>query len=244
MNRTVLKVIACVSMLLDHIGILLFPSVVWLRWCGRLAMPLFAFFIGEGCRYTSRRKRYAGSLLGLGAGCQAAYIAEALFSEKGLTVASDCWYFNILFPFFIAALICFSLLDAMQTACVPVRRRGIASFIVLILLVAAGAFVFPALRRRGWSLRLDYGIYAILLPVSAVLFQDVRAKRIAFSLALLTYCLGFMHTMPYVWFSLLCIPLLLLYNGKSGSSRLKYLFYIFYPAHLGVLYLISMLCAR
>ncbi|MDF2686341.1 MAG: TraX protein, partial [Clostridia bacterium] len=37
---------------------------------------------------------------------------------------------------------------------------------------------------------------------------------------------------------LLAIPLLLLYNGKLGP-RLKYLFYIFYPAHLFFLYIIN-----
>lgn len=43
------------------------------------------------------------------------------------------------------------------------------------------------------------------------------------------------------WFSLLAIPLLMLYNGQRGKWKLKYLFYIFYPAHLGILYLISFL---
>ena len=42
-------------------------------------------------------------------------------------------------------------------------------------------------------------------------------------------------------FALLCLPLLACYNGKSGSRKLKYLFYVFYPAHLAILYGISML---
>lgn len=52
MNRNQLKIIACISMLIDHIGYVLFPDVTVLRLIGRIAMPIFAFFIGEGCLYT------------------------------------------------------------------------------------------------------------------------------------------------------------------------------------------------
>ena len=58
----------------------------------------------------------------------------------------------------------------------------------------------------------------------------------ALMLALLSHSLE-----PRQWFSLLAIPLLMLYNGQRGKWKLKYLFYIFYPAHLGILYLISLL---
>ena len=42
-------------------------------------------------------------------------------------------------------------------------------------------------------------------------------------------------------YALLAIPLLLLYNGQRGKLRMKYLFYIYYPAHLAVLHLIACL---
>jgi len=38
-----LKIIAMVSMLLDHVGLMLFPQVRWLRIVGRLAYPIFAY---------------------------------------------------------------------------------------------------------------------------------------------------------------------------------------------------------
>ena len=43
------------------------------------------------------------------------------------------------------------------------------------------------------------------------------------------------------WYSLLALPLLLLYSGKRGKANLKYFFYIFYPVHLVVLQGIDML---
>lgn len=56
-------------MLVDHIGYLLLPDVVWLRWIGRLALPIFAYFVAEGCRHTRNRWRYVGRMLGLGCLC-------------------------------------------------------------------------------------------------------------------------------------------------------------------------------
>jgi hypothetical protein len=47
--------------------------------------------------------------------------------------------------------------------------------------------------------------------------------------------------MPIQAWSLLAVPLLALYNGKRGKAKMKYLFYIFYPAQLVILYGIAML---
>ena len=43
------------------------------------------------------------------------------------------------------------------------------------------------------------------------------------------------------WYSLLAIPLLEMYNGKRGYTKLKYLFYVYYPLHLAVIYGVSQL---
>jgi len=40
---------------------------------------------------------------------------------------------------------------------------------------------------------------------------------------------------------LLSVPLLALYNGERGRLKMKWFFYIYYPLHLGVIYLISLL---
>jgi|GEM_PF-2361223 len=81
MTRNTLKTIACVSMLVDHIGYILLPEAAFLRYIGRLAMPIFAFFIGEGCLYTRNRKKYFTRIFGLGVVCQLFYIGEYLFTK-------------------------------------------------------------------------------------------------------------------------------------------------------------------
>ena len=68
-----LKIIAAASMTLDHIGVILFPQVEILRILGRLALPIFAFMIAEGCKYTRNRRKYFGMVFGLGTVCLVVY---------------------------------------------------------------------------------------------------------------------------------------------------------------------------
>ena len=51
-----LKLIALFAMTCDHVGLQLLPNVLILRILGRLALPIFAYMIAEGCRYTRNRK--------------------------------------------------------------------------------------------------------------------------------------------------------------------------------------------
>jgi len=44
-------------MTVDHLGFILFPSLIILRIIGRIAFPIFAYMIAEGCRYTKNEKR-------------------------------------------------------------------------------------------------------------------------------------------------------------------------------------------
>ena len=55
MNRNWLKIAATITMLIDHIGFVLFPNIVMFRIIGRLAFPLFAFQISIGFDKTKNR---------------------------------------------------------------------------------------------------------------------------------------------------------------------------------------------
>ena len=58
MNRNTLKIIALITMIIDHIGLVFFPEMVIFRIIGRMAFPIFAFFIAEGWYYTKNKKKY------------------------------------------------------------------------------------------------------------------------------------------------------------------------------------------
>ncbi|MBP5169373.1 MAG: TraX protein, partial [Oscillospiraceae bacterium] len=58
LDGTILKIIAMISMVFDHVGDMFFPGVMWLRMIGRLALPIFSFCIAEGFAHTRDRKKY------------------------------------------------------------------------------------------------------------------------------------------------------------------------------------------
>ena len=85
---------------------------------------------------------------------------------------------------------------------------------------------------------VDYGFFGILLPVWMAPFGKKSHRLAFFSAGLLALCVYYAY--PTFWdlqnLCLLALPLLLLYNGKPGKYRMKWFFYIFYPAHLAILW--------
>ncbi len=72
-NGDILKIIAMMTMLIDHIGYLYYPSLVCLRIIGRIAFPIFAFLIARGYRFTSNKTRYGIRLFAFGMLSQVPY---------------------------------------------------------------------------------------------------------------------------------------------------------------------------
>ena len=221
LNGNHLKLIAAFTMLLDHAGILLFPHVRLFRILGRLAYPIFAYMIAEGCRYTRNKLRYFLLVFGLGAVCQLVY-----YFFSGDT------YLNILLTFSCSILLVYALQAMYQAK--TWQKEALWSIVF-----AAGFLGAYGLTR---ILSIDYGFWGIMTPVFAS-FAFVRKMPrwasvllLGAGLVLLAADLG--GTQHY---GLLALPLLLLYSGERGKYRMKYFFYIFYPAHLVVLQGISML---
>lgn len=217
-----LKIIAMAAMLLDHVGKVLLPKLLILQIIGRLAFPIFAYMIAEGCRYTRNRGKYLLNLAGLAAVC-----AIVFFVAKGSL------YQSVLVTFSLAVITIFAL-EYFRS------RPGIASGVVLgleLLALVVVCFLLPdILRSRGFG--IDYGFIGVCLPV-AVYFAPGRREKLLITAAL-TALLGY-DISGIQWFGLLALPVLALYNGQRGKANLKLLFYIFYPCHLAVIYGISLL---
>lgn len=228
LSGNTLKIIAAVSMLLDHIGVVFFPRVAVFRILGRLALPIFAFMIAEGCRYTKNRLRYFLTIFGLGALCQIVYYVY----DRDL-------YMCILVTFSLSMLVIYPLqnLKAAETA-------GKRCFWALVTVAAVG---FVWLLNR-W-LVIDYGFWGCMLPVFAALVQgrgkatagkwdrkEIHVLILAVGAVLLAVDRGGVQ----IW-SLAALPLLLAYSGQRGKGNLKYFFYIFYPVHLALLQGLAMI---
>ena len=221
LNGNHLKLIAAFTMLLDHAGILLFPHVRLFRILGRLAYPIFAYMIAEGCRYTRNKLRYFLLVFGLGAVCQLVY-----YFFSGDT------YLNILLTFSCSILLVYALQAMYQAK--TWQKEALWSIVF-----AAGFLGAYGLTR---ILSIDYGFWGIMTPVFASFAFARKMPRgasvllLGAGLVLLAADLGGIQH-----YGLLALPLLLLYSGERGKTRMKYFFYIFYPVHLAVLQGIAML---
>lgn len=240
MSSFLLKLIAAVSMFCDHAGLILFPKAEVFRMIGRLAFPLYAFCIAEGFRHTRNRLRYFLRIFVLGVLCQIVY-----------TIVERELYLGILLTFSFS-IVLMALTDCVKkafsgekSALSGLWRRMSGSELseradkALSLGLAVTAVL--GLLLLSSRITVDYGFFGILLPVSANLFEDRPRRLVLFSCCLLAVAVSFGASFPVQYRSLLALPLILFYNGKPGRVRMKYFFYIFYPAHMALLYGISML---
>ncbi|MDO5401213.1 MAG: TraX family protein [Eubacteriales bacterium] len=212
-----LKIIAMAAMTIDHIGAQLLPQYLILRIIGRLAMPIYAYMIAEGCRYTRSRGRYLGRLAGLAALCQLVYF-----------FAMDSLYMCILVTFSLSVALIWALEWGEE------KNRPLVP-----LALAAGIYAVCQLLPR-WvpGFYVDYGFFGVLLPVAAYFGKTGPARLflLGAGLVLLASDCGGVQ-----WYSLAAIPLLALYNGQRGKASIGPLFYWYYPAHLVAIHLIGLL---
>lgn len=235
MNKNILKLLAALTMVIDHAGLLLFPQVAVLRWIGRISFPLFAFCVGDGCAYTRKPRAYLLRVLGLGIACQAVFAAEELLGG-GTLRGSQALYLNILFTLALAILLCTSFLRLQRQ---PNAKNAAVCAAAMLAVAGADMLCQAITARTGVLVTFDYGAMGAFLPLFAVLSQEKHQRFVLFSLGMAIYCLTQCEDMPYVWWSLLALPILWCYNGQPGCRGWKWAFYVFYPAHLAVLYLIG-----
>ena len=217
-----LKCIAAALMLTDHVGAILLPEVLALRCVGRLAFPIFAFFIAEGYAHTRDFGRYFRRLAIL------AVVSEIPFNLENGAVF-DLTRQNVLFTFCLA-LLTLRGLEALG------RERGFGRWAGCGLVLAAG---FAA----GELLRTDYGGWGVV-TVALQLCRDGKYAKLWLLLAMAAVNgLGmgsltmpvFGGEMPIQIFAVAALPVIWLYNGQAGPKGLRRAFYVFYPAHLLVL---------
>lgn len=215
-----LKIIAMLLMTVDHIGACLLPQYRILRIIGRLAMPIFAYMIAEGCHYTKNRLRYLLTIAATAFVCQMVY----LIFQRSLI---QC----ILVTFTMSILLIYGVDYASQ-------KKSFLSMTVLGAVFAAACYITVFLPKHLPGFTVDYGFAGVLLPVFIYMGRNKEEKLLltAAGLAVLA-----MSVNRIQWYALLSVPLLALYNGSRGKLRMKYLFYLYYPLHLAVIYGISVL---
>lgn len=244
LDRSALKYIAIITMLIDHIGaLIIYPLYVnanfvdgvdmlgdlmptkakvlyavytVLRCIGRIAFPIFTYMVVEGFLHTHSRKKY---LLRL--------VVFALISEIPFDIAfSDCLFDfssqNVIWLYIIAVLMMWFIERFAET-----QEKSGAKIALTIVAVLVACLL---------AITCDYSFGGILLVASMYLFKDKKTFYwigCVLSLVIIALLSTWMEL-----FAIVSLFLLTLYNGEKGKSN-KYLFYVFYPAHLLILGLIS-----
>ncbi|MBQ7241541.1 MAG: hypothetical protein IJS35_02000 [Firmicutes bacterium] len=215
-RRNILKIIAIITMTLDHLGEFLFPDLLALRIIGRIAFPIAAYQIAVGYKYTSNLKKYALRLIILAWVTQVPY--NFIMGPK-LNPA-----FTLLFG--LIAIILWNW-----------NKAG--KVLALVLCVA------------GVAMPLSYHAYGIFMVFIFEAFSHLSTYRTVMIFIALNYVFYVSHEddgLPIQVFSILALPFIyLIPDADKKEIRVpkifenKMFYYIYYPAHITVIYLISRL---
>lgn len=229
-----LKIIAIVIMLIDHVGAVIlerFPIVGTplytvdkiLRSVGRLAFPIFCFLLVEGFIYTRDRLKYAVRLF-----------VFALISEIPFDLAVTGRIFNLSYQ-----NVFFTLLAGYLTICVldEVKKKEFnfrSPKTETVLRLVLTAIITAAGMVAAYLLKTDYSFAGVLTIVVMYGVKEIKPVSMFCGCAVLT---AYKFSESFAFFNIFLINM---YNGKRGL-KLKYIFYVFYPVHLLVLYYIARL---
>ena len=214
-GRELLKWIAIITMSIDHIGAVLYPEFRFLRWIGRLAFPIFAYLLVLGQQNTRNIKKYFIRLF-----------VFSLISQVPFFLAIGYEPFESLNIFFTLS---FGLLFVYYF-----KKGSVIAFVPMF-----ASLVLP----------FDYGIYGIALIGS--MYMLTKNTKFGLLLVVLLNAL-FLVPLSSQVLSLLALPLILLHNNASLTGTMnfsedftipawrKYFFYVYYPLHLSLLYLINL----
>lgn len=225
MSGFLLKLIAMITMLIDHTAAILLTDSKWyllLRGIGRVAFPIYCFLLVEGYFHTKDVKKY---MLRLG--------IFALLSEIPFDLAFTPYYSHLGFlqiqNVFFTLFIGLSVIHLMRIAEEKYKKTPALSYFLGGLAVIIGCVATV-------MLRTDYRILGVPMIVSFYLFRNSKII-LTLVLFLLNQQLGgglqtyaFLAMAP-IWF----------YNGKKGHKINRYIFYTFYPVHILILVFLKFL---
>lgn len=218
MNVFILKIIALITMIIDHYGAIFHSDIDLYRIVGRLAFPIYCFLLVEGYFHTKDVKRYIKRLF-----------IFALISE----IPFDYAFYNKLT--FMHQNIFFTLSIGLAAIYLLENKEGKYSNNKPLVLSLA---VFLSL-----LLSVDYNFIGIIYILSFYFTRNYpKTKRL--SIVGLTLLLTNLLFVPGPQnFSILAIPIIYFYNGKLGPKNkiLQILFYAAYPLHLIMFYILKII---
>ncbi|KGA95780.1 membrane protein [Alkalihalobacillus alcalophilus ATCC 27647 = CGMCC 1.3604] len=219
-NSNALKLLAVIAMVVDHASIWLVPDdttlAIFARGFGRLAAPIIGYMIAEGYFYTSNKQKYLKRLF-----------IFALISHFPFVM-----YFGL--EWWQGTSVIWGLF--MGLVALAISQTTYISRLIKVMIIALCCLL-------AWTADWNY-ILVLWILFFGIYKGQFKMQMISFAfIGTVFYILpGISLGMDYAFrFGiLLAIPFLALYNGERGKSSalIKWGFYVFYPAHLLVLYIL------
>ena len=227
LTNSSLKIIAIITMVIDHIGSIIILRLPWkfgggslletvywmMRYIGRISFPIFCFLLVEGFFHTRNKKKY-------------------LFNLTGLAIISE-----IPFDFAFSGQISFEKQNVFLTLSIGLimmyvfekikeNNHPISIKIMLLLITLSISCLF------AFVIKSDYAQYGI--GVIALMYAFKTKPMVGSVLGCAVLCVMSLTSCPAIF----ATPFIGMYNGQRGMN-LKYVFYFFYPMHLIILYAMS-----
>lgn len=259
MSSTALKLFALLLMFIDHIGEFIPGIPVWFRWLGRISAPIFFFCMAWGFTHTHNRKKYVMRMYFFSVGMSIlTFILNNIYRDRAYYYITN----NIFSTLLLVAIVIW-IIETMHTD----KKKGNWLIFGFIAWQFAAFFIFtfgnsflkalmpsfdgymPLLGSITASIvTAEGGFIFIGLGVLIYFYKDTNARLITaygifcavfFALSTVgSYTYESLFNFNYQWMMFFSLPFMLLYNGKKGKG-LKYFFYIFYPAHIVILFLVG-----
>ena len=260
LNNTQLKIIACISMFLDHFGAIFIYELIkmsentlltsnpmftfalqnrnllieiysLLRIIGRIAFPIYCFLIVEGFIHTKNVYKYCIRLFIFALLSEFAF--DIGFNHSLLEFTSN----NVFFTLGLGLLLLI-VVSKIRNIILTFKDKSNKFFLIFGICLMSFGIVFLFMELADNILSSDYGFSGVL----CILCMYVFRKNIGFGYSLgvfITYLLNNSYLQLYALFGLFFV---LRYNGEKGKS-IKYLFYLYYPLHIlliaGICYLVG-----
>ena len=234
LTSNMLRAIAVLLMLSDHIWATYMSFGNWMTYIGRMAFPIFAFQIAEGFVHTQNFKKYALRLLGF------ALVSEVPFNFFYSSRWFNPYHQNVLFTLLLG-LMAIKVIDNLKK---NHKAKDIALSVLWLFLIVIGSVV-------GF---VDYGLNGVLMVVLFYVCRNFPFAWVAQLIGMVCINVVFFEGLvipvelfgntveiPTQAFAVFALIPIWLYGGRKGMTNkvLQYGFYAFYPVHMIILYLIK-----
>lgn len=257
LDATKLKFLAAILMVFDHVHQMwaFAGAPIWLTWIGRPVFPVFLFAMSESFHYTRDRKKFLVRLL---LASWFMTIFSVLLETVILPNENIVLMNNAFSTFFVAGL--YMLFWDMLVDGLRIKHAGKIAGSILLFFVPVLTVILP-LWISGLNLpqtvsqilavvmmcvpnvfTVEGGVLYVVLGLLFYILRERRWAQITALAGLSALIFFASNDLSNQWLLILAAIPILLYNGERGRGG-KYFFYVFYPAHIYVLYVIATLTA-